>query len=109
MFESHLTITKTPGKSKEYLLAAPLVFRDGEQTWTVPSGFKTDLSTFWIEGRHTECAVLHDWVLYATRNDYRIANSVMRRAMVSIGVRSWHLQLIMLGVEFNRFIKEVFK
>ena len=109
MFLSDLIIKKVRGKSDKYVVCEPLEYQAPGKLWTVPQGFETDLSTFWLEGRHTDCAVLHDWVLHVTDNDFKRANKVMDEAMESVGTRWLNRKLIMLGVEANRYFKSAVK
>ena len=84
-----------------------LVWEGERITWRVPAGFKTDLTTSWFEGRHTDASVLHDYLLkQAKLNNYsrNFADATMNLAMKSLGVRPWRRRVIMMGITLNTFV-----
>lgn len=96
MFTTRLHIEKIPG-TIHWVLIDPLVWEDEMLTVSVPRGFKTDLTTRWFEGRHTEASVVHDYLL-DTGHPFPVANEMMRRAMIDLDVRPWRRAIIMLGI-----------
>ena len=106
-FRTDLVVRKVRGRSHKYELAAPLLFFDSElgHVITVPKGFKTDLSTYWIEGKHTEAAIVHDYLLVHSELPREIADQVMYNAMKSLGVRKYHKSLIYLAIRLYGWFK----
>lgn len=105
MFITDLSITKIRG-TKYWLLDNPLHW-DGDITVHVPAGFKTDLTTKWFEGVHTEASVIHDYLL-KEGYPWAVANEMMRQAMIDLGVHPFRRRLIMIGITLNAFCHEVF-
>ena len=97
MFHTPLDIRKVRGKSKRYVLLAPLVYH-GSKFVTVAEGFETDLTTFWLEGRHTDASVLHDFCLRKTSMTRRECDDLMKEAMDSLAVRKLHERIIYAGI-----------
>lgn len=78
MFKSNLRILQIP--DGRWQLLSPLVYND----ITVPAGFITDLTTGFIEGKHTRASVLHDYALSLyTRLK---ADKIMREALPTLNV-----------------------
>jgi len=49
---------------RNWKLTAPIVFMVNDVIHTIPAGFKTDLTTLIGEGKHTICAVIHDYLYW---------------------------------------------
>lgn len=108
MFIAPLRIEKIPGRSKDYVLLSDLIYQSGEYFYTVPKGFRTDLTTGWYNGRNTEASVLHDYLLHDLGYTFKAANQIMLLAMISSGVRPWHRRLIYAGVTVYGIWKDYF-
>lgn len=83
------------------------MWNDRVRVFTVPVGFRTDLTTRWFEGRHTEASVLHDFML-VEGHSFSEANAMMRVAMKELQVHPVRRFIIMTGVTVWGFFKERF-
>lgn len=106
MFVRPLIIEKIPN-TIYWTLKEPLVWDDGSFPISVPRGFKTDLTTRWFEGRHTEASVLHDYLL-VTGHPWPVANHMMYQAMLTLNVHPLRRSIIMLGVNTYGWLKQQF-
>lgn len=104
MFKSQLVIEDISG-TKKWRLVEPLQWVSGV-SWTVPSGFITDLSTLWFEGRHTRASVLHDYLLSQSVGR-KYADDMMEEAMLTLGVKPWRRRLIMIGIRTKTIYRKV--
>lgn len=108
MFLSALEARKILGTSTDWILLEPLVYRYNSVQIVVPIGFKTDLSTNWIRGRHDHASVVHDYLL-DEGHTYAYANDVMRQAMRESFVRRIPYAWISFWIGLNGFIKDCLK
>lgn len=99
-FLSSLSTTKIGAKL--WALNEPLVYRYGYNLITVPKDFKTDLTTYYYEGRHTEASVLHDYLLSTSTRDKALI--VMRSSLESLGVPRFQKFIILSGVKFGNIL-----
>jgi hypothetical protein len=106
MFSTELEIESLDERPDYWTLTAPLEWRDGNCTITVPAGFVTDLasipaalrSVLDVNGRSRRAAVLHDW-LYASQLTTRaVADDILRVALVADGMSSAGARVYWLGV-----------
>jgi len=109
MFKTELVIKKVRGRSNKYVVVHPLIFDTGKYgVFTVPAGFNTDLSTYWIEGKHTSAAVVHDFALVTGQGRTR-SNDIMYIALKSLGVAWWHRRLILSAITVFGWYAEIKK
>ena len=84
--------------TKDWRLVNDLVWKN----YVVPAGFKTDLTTFWFEGRHTPASVLHDYLLLQGHS-FKFANRVMNEAMKELKVKTFERRCIMVGITLKKW------
>ncbi|MGF6549288.1 DUF1353 domain-containing protein [Paraburkholderia youngii] len=98
----------TPRDDGLWRLMAPLIYQSdvAGQTFTVPTGFLTDLASvpripiayLLAGGTSNEASVVHDF-LYSTQPVTRaIADAVLREASAVTGVPAWRRWLMWAGV-----------
>ncbi len=108
MFKTTLKIEKVHQTSTEWVLLDELIYvvPMGRKI-VVPSGFKTDLVTNWVRGRHDEAAVIHDYLL-SKGESWRYSNKVMNLAMKDSKVHPLHRILIKAFIDLNGLRHAIF-
>lgn len=75
--------------------------------FTIPVGFFTDFASVprWmpviyalIGDRAHEAAALHDWLYYAAITTRKMADRVLREAVITCGISNWQANLFYIGV-----------
>lgn len=98
MFTNDLILKKIKGHSHMFELAEELIWEGGDYgIIVVPKGFFTDLSTYWLEGKHTRAAIVHDYVLYDGHTRAEAAD-IMNLAMQDLGVSWARRNLILIAI-----------
>lgn len=103
-FTQPLTVTKISARKWkverefEYHIGS----EDSNEIITVPKGFMTDFASvprlFWIilppDGRYTQAAVLHDYILKIKLYSYSKSDRIMLEAMTVLKVSWWKRHLM---------------
>ena len=111
MFKTPLKIEWLVDQSKGFntrvKVLDALVWDDGTYNITVPDGFISDLTTLWPEGKHSRCSVMHDYLTTKKKN-WGFANRVFKKSLKADGVGFIMRNIMVAGVQLNRFKYWVF-
>lgn len=107
-FTDKLTVTKVSARMWEVERAFTyrLGSKEGEESVTVPKGFKTDFASvpraFWQvlppDGTYTQAAVVHDYLYYAQIFTRKKSDYVFLEAMGVLGVSWWKRRVMYTAV-----------
>lgn len=75
----------------------------------VPKYFKTDLTTWYFEGKWTKSSVLHDYYLRYGNVSRGKADKIMRESMKDEGVDNFNYFIISFGLLMGNFKSKIFK
>jgi hypothetical protein len=92
--------------AKRWELREPVVYQGAEETFTVPTGFRTDFASIprlvvWLiprYGLYTRSAILHDYLCKSKEVDRADADGLFRRSMRELGVSVPRRWLMWAGV-----------
>lgn len=89
---------------RNWLVLAPIEFKVNGVIHVVPIGFRTDLTTLIGEGKHTICAVIHDYLYYLGIYTRRECDYILRKCCKIRGTwvcrRGWIWGGVRIGAFF---------
>lgn len=96
----------------EWVLLAPMTWREGDEEIVVPRGFITDLASIPralrgvlnVNGRSRKAAVLHDWGYCKQWASRAVIDALFRRALIAEGMHPLVARSYWLGVRAGGWI-----